>query len=85
MRTEIERHILVKDSQGVAVVDTLPEPCRACEMAHTGVVEVTRSCGLPGKRRRGSQSSSHGSVFFCTNDPDLIESSRLFKRELAGC
>lgn len=81
MKVTHERHLLVRDAQGVEVISTLPMGCRACALSSMDV-EVTKSCGLPGRRRRGAIATNLGSVFLCSNDPDLLSSASLFKREL---
>jgi hypothetical protein len=81
VNTSYERHLFITDSKGAKLVSTLPQQCSECVLKQPSV-ETTNNCGLPGRRRRGSVFSKAGSVFFCSNDPNLIESSKLFKKEL---
>jgi K+-sensing histidine kinase KdpD len=81
MEVTSSRHIYATDAQGQLVYSNLPDACRGCPEV-SQALEVTIRCGLGGKRRRGKVATADGVAFICTNDPDLIASSRLFKKEL---
>jgi len=81
MKPDPAAHVLLTDPQGGVLTSTLPHQCRTCPQ-HCKSNEVTTSCGIPGKRRRGKFHSPVGSVFICTADKDFVASSSLFRREL---
>ena len=77
-----DAHCQIEDSRGNIVFSNLPRECLSCAEQCRVSSEVTQHCGQPGRRRRGKITVTEGSAFLCTTDGDLINSSRLFQKEL---
>jgi K+-sensing histidine kinase KdpD len=77
-------HCHITDDRGAVIYSNLSRDCLACAVRCTSQSEVTDSCGVSGKRRRGSLAGPDGHVFLCTNDKDLLNSQRVFRRELSN-
>lgn len=77
-------HVLLLDSTGKTIVSRLDPGCReGCYELTTVGTEKCKSCANGTSRRRGKLVGSMGTVFYCSDDPDLINSKRLFQRQLA--
>lgn len=77
-------HILLLDAAGKKIVSRLDPGCRerCFEVSSVGV-ETCRGCNDNTIRRRGKNISPIGTVFVCSNEPDLVASKRVFLRQLA--
>lgn len=75
-------HILLKDIQNNTIFSNLPPQCGACVQLCNSENEITNSCGEKGKRRRGLSLSTNGSIFICSNELNLLESGKVFKKTL---
>lgn len=77
-------HTQLKLVDGRVLVAELDPKCRECVEDTQNESEITNNCGLTGRRRRGRAITPLGEVFLCTDEQDLVNSSRKFKTELNG-
>ena len=79
----VEGHAQILDGRGSVIYTTIPSQCQSCVIACNSESELTSTCGERGKRRRGKLTSQEGSAFFCTKESNFVNSSKLFRKELA--
>lgn len=82
---ELSTHCLLTDQQGSLIYSTINPECNRCIAECGSHNELTQSCGIPGKRRRGIKLTDYGQAFLCSNQPEHTESSKSFKKELDFC
>jgi signal transduction histidine kinase len=75
-------HIFLVDKSDRVLYSNLDPECRNCLSTCTLASEVTHSCGVAGRRRRGVSTSEFGKAYVCTDDADLVASSKIFRRLL---
>lgn len=74
--------VLLKDKRDRLVYSRSNPACRRCIATFASPNEVTKGCAEGGTHRRGFVASEFGSIHLCTDDPDVISSSKLFKKEI---
>jgi signal transduction histidine kinase len=75
-------HVYLVDKSGRVIYSNLDPTCRDCITACQATSEITTKCGLRGRRRRGLIGSDFGHAYVCTDDPNLVASSKLFRKVL---
>ena len=75
--------ILLKDKRDRIVYSRSNPTCRRCLATFASPNEVIKGCDMGGTHRRGWVTTEFGSLYLCTDDPDVISSSKLFKKEIS--
>ena len=72
----------IKDSKGNLIHTNLPAECKIC-IDGCSVTSRLTSCYINSKNRRhGKTMTSKGTTYICSDQKDLINSSRIFKEKL---
>lgn len=76
-------HLLLTDSTGRIVVSRMPEECKAvCLEQAPNTLDKFIGLACHGTRRRSKQTGPTGTVFLCTDNPDLVSSKRVFQKQI---
>lgn len=78
----MQDHVLIIDKKERIVFSRLDPGCRPCLVACDAESEKTAKCNSGKMRRRGVKHSALGSVYLCSEDPDLVASSKSFRKEI---
>lgn len=80
-------HIYISDASGKAIISQINADCintciAPCAASGAVVCEKFKECNRSELRRRGRITNQFGAAFFCTSDPDMLASKRVFMRTL---
>lgn len=74
----------LNDSLDNTVCSSLEPKCKVCFIACNTESEIFNRCLINlGRRRRGVNKFTHGTIYLCSGDDDDIKSSKLFKKKLS--
>lgn len=79
----MQDHVLIVDKKERVIFARLDPGCRPCLIACDSSSEKTFKCNVSGVRRRGVMHSELGSTYLCSSDPDLVSSSKSFRKQVS--
>ncbi len=76
--------LILKNFNDKIIYSNAPKSCQDCISDCEKISEKLFCKVLQENRRRGVASSDEGFIYFCSNDQDLLNSSRTFKSQMDG-